>query len=76
MKLITVPLSEGQFDALVSFTYNLGSGQLLGSQLRAVINRQEYDQAPAQFARWVYAGGVKYRGLVLRRQAEIDRWNA
>jgi len=73
-KLITVPLEDGQFDALVDFVYNLGSGRLLASTLRQVVNRGEYDLAPEQFARWCYAGGVKLAGLVRRRAAEVEMW--
>lgn len=70
LRLITVPLTDGQFDALVSFTYNLGSGALQRSTLRRVINRQNHHNVPAQLMRWVWAGGRKLRGLVRRREAE------
>ena len=70
LRLIHVPLTDGQFDALVSFTFNLGSGTLQSSTLRRVVNRGEHNQAPAQFRRWVYAGGRKLRGLQNRREAE------
>lgn len=69
-RLVTVPLTQGQFDALVSFTFNLGAGALERSTLRQVLNRREYDEVPRQMMRWVYAGGRVLRGLVLRRQAE------
>lgn len=69
-RLIAVPLTQGQFDALVSFTFNLGAGALERSTLRQVINRGEHEEAPRQLLRWVYAGGRVLRGLVLRRQAE------
>jgi len=65
-----VPLTDGQFDALVSFTYNLGSGALQRSTLRRVINRKNHQNVPAQLMRWVWAGGRKLRGLVRRREAE------
>jgi lysozyme len=70
LRLITVPLTDGQFDALVSFTYNLGSGALQRSTLRRVINRKNHHNVPAQLMRWVWAGGRKLRGLVRRREAE------
>lgn len=73
-KLITVPLTEGQADALIDFTYNLGSGVLLASTLRSCLNRGEYEMVPDQLRRFVYAGGVKYRGLVRRREAEVASW--
>jgi lysozyme len=70
-RLVRVPLSQGQFNALVSFTYNLGPGALQASTLRRVINRGMYHEAPRQFRRWVYARGRKWRGLVKRREAEV-----
>lgn len=73
---VKVPLSQGQFDALVSFCYNLGTNAFKNSTLCKVINRYEYDQADFQFARWVYAGGRKLRGLQRRRQAEIKLWKS
>lgn len=70
LRLITVPLTEGQFDALVSFTFNLGSGALQRSTLRRKLNRQEYVSAAKEFRRWVWAGGRKLKGLIKRREAE------
>ncbi|MBX2807868.1 MAG: lysozyme [Cellvibrionaceae bacterium] len=70
LRLIDVPLTDGQFDALVSFTYNLGSGALQRSTLRRKINREEHAEVPAQLMRWVWAGGRKLKGLMRRRQAE------
>ena len=70
LRLINVPLTDGQFDALVSFTYNLGGGALKRSTLRRKINREEHAEVPEQFMRWVWAGGRKLKGLVRRRAAE------
>ena len=70
LRLINVPLTDGQFDALVSFTYNLGGGALQRSTLRRKINREEHGEVPEQFMRWVWAGGRKLKGLVRRREAE------
>ena len=75
-RLIKVPLLDGQAAALVDFIYNLGSGNFRASTLRAVINREEYDAAPAQLRRWVRGGGKILNGLVRRRKAEIRLWNA
>ena len=72
LRLINVHLTDGQFDALVSFTYNLGGGALQRSTLRRKINREEHAEAPEQFMRWVWAGGCKLKGLVRRRAAEAD----
>ncbi|WP_439271845.1 lysozyme [Pseudochrobactrum sp. HB0163] len=70
LRLIKVSLTDGQFDALVSFTFNLGSGALQRSTLRRKVNREEHEEVPAEFMRWVWAGGRKLRGLVRRRAAE------
>ncbi len=70
LRLISVPLTDGQFDALVSFTYNLGSGALQRSTLRRKVNREEHEDVPAEFAKWVFAGGRKLKGLIRRRQEE------
>jgi lysozyme len=70
LRLIQAPLTDGQFDALVSFTFNLGGGALQRSTLRRKVNRQEHEDVPAEFMKWVWAGGKKLRGLVRRREAE------
>lgn len=70
LRLISVPLTNGQFDALVSFTFNLGAGALQRSTLRRKINRNDYEDAPDEFMKWVWAGGRKLKGLTRRRQAE------
>ena len=69
-RLVKVPLTQGQFDALVSFTYNLGPGALEKSTLLDQLNRGDYDSAAEQFWRWVKAGGKTLPGLVRRRAAE------
>ncbi len=56
LRLIRVPLTDGQFDALASFTFNLGSGALQRSTLRRKVNREEHTEVPAEFMRWVWAG--------------------
>ena len=71
-RLITVPLNDNQFDALVSFTFNLGAATLQRSTLRAKVNRAEHEQVPLEFLRWVYADGRKITGLVRRRKAEAE----
>ena len=70
LRLITVPLTDGQFDALVSFTFNLGAGALQRSTLRRKVNRGDHAAVPAEFRKWVWAGGRKLEGLVRRREAE------
>lgn len=72
LRLIDVPLTEGQFDALVSFTFNLGAGTLQRSTLRRKVNRQAQSEVPEQFMRWVWAGGKKLPGLIKRRATEAN----
>ncbi|MEM7198472.1 MAG: lysozyme [Pseudomonadota bacterium] len=69
-RLISQPLTENQFSALVSFTFNLGSGSLQSSTLRRKINRCNFDAAASEFERWIFAGGQRLQGLVLRRETE------
>lgn len=69
-KFITVPLTQGQFDALVSFVFNLGAGVLQRSTLRRFLNKRDYAGAAQEFLRWVWADGVKLEGLKRRREAE------
>jgi lysozyme len=68
--LINSPLTDNQFAALISFTFNLGSGALQRSTLRRKLNRAEYLSASNEFNRWVYAGGYKLKGLIRRRFEE------
>jgi len=68
--LVRVPLTQGQWDALSSFVYNLGPGALEKSTLLRLLNAGDYPGAAAQFDRWVYASGKKLSGLVKRRAAE------
>ncbi len=69
-RLVRVHLSPEQFDALVSFTFNLGGGALQRSTLRALVNREEHDEVLDEFPRWVRAGGRVLKGLVRRRLRE------
>ena len=73
--LVRVPLNQNQFDALVSFTFNLGAGNLAVSTLLKVLNGGKYEAVPNQLRRWVNAGGKRLEGLVRRREAEIELWN-
>ncbi len=70
LRLISVPLTDGQFDALVSFAFNLGAGALQRSTLRRKVNRGEHEGVPEELMKWVWAAGKKLPGLVRRRQAE------
>ena len=68
--LVTVPLHQHQFDALVSWTYNLGPTNLKNSGMLKVLNQGRYDLVPDEMRRWNKAGGVILEGLVKRREAE------
>ena len=67
---VSVPLTQGQFDALVSFAFNLGEGALAQSTLLRLLNAGDYAGAAAQFDRWNKASGRVLPGLVRRRAAE------
>ena len=67
---VTAPVSQGQYDALLSLTFNVGGGAVCNSTLVRELNAGRCTRAAEQFHRWVYAGGVKLRGLVNRRADE------
>jgi lysozyme len=73
---VRVPLSQGQFDALVSFAFNVGAAALQHSTLVRLLNAGDYAGVPAQLRRWVYAGGAVAPGLVTRRAQEAQQWGA
>ncbi len=67
--------TQGKFDALVDFAYNLGLGNLKSSTLLKKIKAgAPVEDVQAQFRRWVYAGGKRLKGLVKRREWEAQRW--
>jgi len=70
--LVNVELNQNQFDAMVSWVYNLGGGNLKASTLLKVLNAGDYAGVPAQMMRWNKAGGKVLEGLTRRRQAEAD----
>lgn len=70
LRLVKMPLTQGQFDALTSFVYNLGAGNLSNSTLLRLLNAGDYAGAAAQFERWNKAGGKVLAGLARRRAAE------
>ena len=69
-RLVKVDLTQGQFDALVSFTYNLGARSLSTSTLLRKLNAGDYAGASDEFLRWNKAGGKVLNGLTRRREAE------
>jgi|TARA_B100000073_G_C23729639_1_gene570402 lysozyme len=69
-KLVTVPLHDYQFDALVSWTYNLGPTNLANSTMLKKLNEGKYNEVPDEMRRWNRAGGKVLEGLVIRRDYE------
>lgn len=69
---VKVPLSQNQFDALVSFCYNCGNGALKTSTLLRLLNEGKYKDASEQFLRWNKAGGKVLAGLTRRREEERE----
>ena len=76
LRLIKVPLTQGQFDALVSFSFNVGLGNLQNSTLRMKVNRGDFEGASEQFLVWTKAGGKVLKGLVTRRTDEQALFNS
>jgi len=72
---VDVSLTQNQFDALVSWVYNLGPTNLRNSTMLKVLNAGKYDEVPYQMKRWVHAGGKVLKGLVIRREAEAELFN-
>lgn len=70
MRDVDVALTQNQFDALVSFTFNLGAAALAGSSLLRYLNGGSPSAAANEFLKWDHAGGVVIPGLTLRREAE------
>ena len=72
LKLINIALTDNQFDALISFTFNLGGGALQRSNLRMKINRADNKEETAQeFLKWTSSAGRKSNGLLRRRISEM-----
>jgi lysozyme len=67
---VKVSLTQSQFDALVSFVFNIGAGNFRKSTLLRKLNESDYDGASSEFLRWVRAGGKVLLGLQRRRAAE------
>lgn len=72
-KLLKSSVSQNQYDAVLSFTYNCGPGNLKSSTLLKKINRDPNDPTiAAEFRRWIYADGQKLLGLQRRREREAE----
>lgn len=74
-RLVKVELTQGQFDALVDFCFNLGAGRLASSTLLRCLNAGRYDAAAEQLLLWDHAGNEECAALRARRQAEFHLWH-
>jgi len=73
--LVKVPLTQGQFDSLCCFMYNIGEGAFRSSTLLRKLNAGQYDAVPSELMKWVFAGGVPSNGLRSRRIKEGQLWS-
>lgn len=71
-KLVKIPITQDQFDALVDFVFNIGSTQFASSTLLKLLNSGDYVAASKQFARWKYDNGKEVAGLIARRKRTAD----
>lgn len=71
-RLVNVPVSEGQYVALLSLAFNVGASAVKKSTLLFHLNHGRYDEAAEEFDKWVYAGGKVSEGLKRRRAAERE----
>lgn len=73
-QLVRVALTQGQYDALVDFCFNLGAGRLAGSSLLRELNAGRYNDAAEQLLLWDHVGGKINLGLKARREADLRLW--
>ena len=71
-KLVIIDLDQNQFDALVSFVFNIGQGAFARSTILRRINENQFELAGLEFDRWIYSNGKRLAGLERRRQAEAQ----
>lgn len=74
-RLVKVVLTDNQFSALVSFTFNMGAGRLAGSTLLKKLNGGNYRAVPRELAKWCNVDGHASAGLARRRAAEGALWS-
>lgn len=74
-ELVKVDLNQNQFNALVSFVFNVGRGNFARSTLLKKLNQGQYNQVSPQLMRWIHAGGKSMGGLTRRREAEAALFN-
>lgn len=70
--VVTAPVTQGMFDALVDFVFNLGIGNLMHSTLLSLLNARDYQGAANEFGKWINAGGQPNAGLIARRQSDTQ----
>ncbi len=75
-RLVRVPLTQGQVDALVDFVFNLGAGRFASSTLLKLLNAGRHDEAAKELLRWDRAGGHEVPALKARREAELALWHS
>ena len=73
--LIHQPLTQNQYDVVVSFTFNVGVSALSGSSLLKKINTAKFNDVPTELMKWVHVKSKVTPGLVNRRRAEVAWWN-
>jgi len=74
LHVVKVELTQNELDALTSWTYNLGVGNLQSSTLLKKLNSGDKDSVPSEMLRWNKAGGEVLAGLTRRREAEAELW--
>ena len=72
--LVTVPLSQGEYDSLVDFCYNAGTGAFASSTMLKLLNSGDYTDAANEFEKWDHASGKVVAGLLRRRLAEKEEF--
>lgn len=72
---VAVKLTQAQFDALVDFAFNVGTGNFRGSTLLREVNTGHFPEAAAQFNLWDHCGGIVNAGLLRRREAETAEFS-
>jgi lysozyme len=75
-RLVKVPLTPGEFDALVDFVYNVGVGDFARSTLLNKLNAGDYSAVPGELLKFVHAGGRESAGLARRRAREVELWQS
>lgn len=72
---VKVKLTQNQYNALVSFVFNVGVGAFRKSTLLRLLNNSDYESVPDQMRRWIFSAGRQIQGLKNRRGKEIELWN-